>query len=271
MSVSDMAQFTAYLAGRNLSSGTIHLYHDSVARFFQRYHHLTPETLRQYKLDLLEHYRPRTVNLRIRSLNSYLEYQGFPCSPLTMVRTQQNTFLDRIISEADYRYLLRRLWEDEEYNYYFIVRLTAATGVRVSELLQFRVEDVQAGRKDLCSKGNKIRRIYIPSRLKASLLEWLSSQGRSHGPLFLNCFGTSLSACGIRYQLKIFAGRYGLDPEVMYPHSFRHRFAKNFIEHCGDIALLSDILGHENIETTRIYLRRSSTEQAQIVNQVVNW
>ena len=50
-----------------------------------------------------------------------------------------------------------------------------------------------------------------------------------------------------------------------------NRFAKNFIEVCPDIALLSDLLGHDSIETTRIYLRRSSREQYRIVNQVVNW
>ena len=73
------------------------------------------------------------------------------------------------------------------------------------------------------------------------------------------------------FPVKVFAARYGIDPDVMYPHSFRHRFAKNFIEVCPDIALLSDLLGHDSIETTRIYLRRSSREQYRIVNQVVNW
>ena len=67
------------------------------------------------------------------------------------------------------------------------------------------------------------------------------------------------------------AARYCLDERVVYPHSFRHRFAKNFIESCGDISLLSDLLGHESIETTRIYLRRSSSEQKAIVNKVVDW
>lgn len=91
------------------------------------------------------------------------------------------------------------------------------------------------------------------------------------GSLFLNRFEDPISASGIRNQLKNFAFRYHIDPEVMYPHSFRHRFAKNFIEKCGDIALLSDLLGHESIETTRIYLRRSSSEQYRIVNKVVDW
>ena len=55
----------------------------------------------------------------------------------------------------------------------------------------------------------------------------------------------------------------------MYPHSFRHRFAKNFLEKFSDIAFLADLMGHESIETTRIYLRRTSSEQQTIVNQVV--
>lgn len=57
----------------------------------------------------------------------------------------------------------------------------------------------------------------------------------------------------------------------MYPHSFRHRFAKNFLEKFSDIAFLADLMGHESIETTRIYLRRTSSEQQTIVNQVVDW
>ena len=81
----------------------------------------------------------------------------------------------------------------------------------------------------------------------------------------------SLIPAGIRGQLKTLAVLYGINPDVVHPHSFRHRFAKSFIEKCGDISLLSDLLGHKTIETTRIYLRRSSNEQYEIVNKVVDW
>lgn len=62
-----------------------------------------------------------------------------------------------------------------------------------------------------------------------------------------------------------------MNTRVVYPHSFRHRFAKNFLEHYNDISLLADLMGHESIETTRIYLRRTSSEQQQIVDKVVVW
>ena len=65
--------------------------------------------------------------------------------------------------------------------------------------------------------------------------------------------------------------KYGINPAVVYPHSFRHRFAKSFLDRCNDIAFLADLMGHESIETTRIYLRKTATEQREIVDTIVDW
>ena len=67
------------------------------------------------------------------------------------------------------------------------------------------------------------------------------------------------------------AERYNISPELMYPHSFRHRFAKNFLDKHQDIALLADLMGHDSIETTRIYLKKTANEQKEIVDNVVTW
>ena len=263
--------FRDYLTSKNMSANTICVYCYAVRQFFEIHKELTIATLQLYKVFLLEHYKPQTVNLRIRALNCYMEYLNHKDSKMTMIKIQQKMYLDRIISQADYEYLTRRLWEDGEFSYYFVIRYMAATGVRISELVKFEVADVKSGFKDLYSKGNKMRRIYIPTVLKQKTEVWLEKNGRNKGALFLNRFGNPITASGIRGQLKTFALRYNLDPEVVYPHSFRHRFAKNFIENSGDIALLSDLLGHESIETTRIYLRRSSSEQYRIINKIVDW
>ena len=267
----ELAAFREYLLQHNMSDNTICVYVYAVRQFYRRHWQMIPANLQLYKVFLLEHYKPQTVNLRIRAMNCYMEYLNYENSKIPMIKVQQKMYLERIISQGDYEYLKRRLWEDEEYTYYFVVRFMAATGVRVSELVKFQAEDVQAGFKDIYSKGNKMRRIYIPSALRTAAAQWLQQEQRLKGALFLNRFEEPLSASGIRNQLKMFAARYNIDSDVMYPHSFRHRFAKNFIEKCGDIALLSDLLGHESIETTRIYLRRSSSEQYRIVNKVVDW
>ena len=127
------------------------------------------------------------------------------------------------------------------------------------------------GNLELYSKGGKLRRIYIPARLQKETLQWLSEENRQSGFIFLNKHGERITSRGIAGQLKHFAVRYGLDPSVVYPHSFRHRFAKSFLERYNDIAMLADLMGHESIETTRSYLRKTSTEQKTIINQIVDW
>ena len=79
------------------------------------------------------------------------------------------------------------------------------------------------------------------------------------------------ASSNIATQLKTYAAKYGISTKVVYPHSFRHRYAKNFLEKFNDISLLADLMGHESIETTRIYLRRTASEQQEIVDQIVTW
>ena len=152
-----------------------------------------------------------------------------------------------------------------------MVRFLAATGARVSELIQLKVEHISLGYYDIYTKGGKIRRIYIPKLLKEETKVWLDSQKRTSGYLFLNRFGERITTRGISQQLKNYANKYGMNEKVVYPHSFRHRFAKNFLEKFNDISLLADLMGHESIETTRIYLRRSSSEQQAIIDKVITW
>ena len=75
--------------------------------------------------------------------------------------------------------------------------------------------------------------------------------------------GRPVTTRGIHSQLKHYAVRYGIDPDTMYPHSFRHRFAKNFLARSSDISLLADLLGHESIETTMKYVGVSSEQMVQ--------
>lgn len=156
-------------------------------------------------------------------------------------------------------------------NWYFIVRYLAATGARISELVQIKIEHVHKGYIDIYGKGGKVRRIYIPKALKNETLKWLDETGLDSGYLFLNRFGEKITTRGVAHQLKIFAAEYGMDTKVVYPHSFRHRFAKNFLEKYNDLAFLADLMGHESIETTRIYLRKTANEQQEIVDKIVTW
>lgn len=266
-----VTEFEQYLRKSNLAENTVKAYVYAMKQFFSQHEKVTRGNLQKYKIFLLDSYKPKTVNLRIRAINCYLESIGKQKMTLTAVKVQQKTFLENVISEADYNYFKARLKGDGEMFWYFVIRFMAATGARVSELIQIKAEHVQMGYLDLYSKGGKIRRIYIPSSLREETMVWLEQKGITSGFLFLNRQGEQITTRGIASQLKKFAIRYHIPEEVVYPHSFRHRFAKNFLDKFSDISLLADLMGHESIETTRIYLRRTSSEQQKIVDSIVDW
>ncbi len=263
-------EFELHLNKQGLATNTVKSYLYTLNQFIDKYN-ISVESLHEYKGYLIENYKPKTVNLRLQAINKYLKFIGKSDLCLKALKVQNKNFLEDVISYADYLFLKRKLKSDGNIKWYFIVWYLGATGARISELIKLKVEHVQVGYFDVYAKGGKIRRLYIPKKLKNESLIWLESENRQSSYLFLNRYNKAISSRGIAQQLKCFANRYGIDERVVYPHSFRHMYAKRFLEKFNDISLLADLLGHESIETTRIYLRRTSSEQQAIVDKIVTW
>ena len=266
-----LTKFKRFLDKQNLSTNTVTSYLWTVRYFLSNYGEVTKKNLLSYKGYLVEKFKPQTVNLRLQGMNKYLEFLKLDKLKMKFVKVQQKNFLENVISNADYKFLKTKLKADGYDDWYFVVWFLTATGARVSELVQIKAEHVQIGYLDIYSKGGKLRRLYIPKNLRTEAVKWLEKRNQTSGYLFLNRFGQRITTRGIAQQLKHFAEMYGLNRDVVYPHSFRHRFAKNFLDRFNDIALLADLMGHESIETTRIYLRRTASEQRAIIDKVVNW
>lgn len=266
-----VTKFEKHLCKTDLAKNTVTSYVWTVKYFLGQYKEINRKNLLAYKGYLMENFKPQTVNLRLQGINKYLEFIRQNKLKMKFVKVQQKNFLENVISNEDYKFLKTRLKADGYDEWYFVVWFMAATGARVSELLQIKAEHIVAGHLDIYSKGGKLRRVYIPKILQKEAKSWLCEKGISSGYIFLNRYGERISSRGLAQQLKHFADKYGLRREVVYPHSFRHRYAKNFLEKYNDIALLADLMGHESIETTRIYLRRTATEQRNIVDKVVTW
>ena len=260
--------FEKELRKENYADNTIIAYRYAVKEYFGLFEAIGKETLLQYKAQLIERQKPKTVNLRIRGINKYLEFLGRPDLKIKTVKTPKSSFLDHVISDEDYLFFKNRLQEEEDRRWYFIVWTLAATGARISELVQIKKEHVRAGYYDIYSKGGKIRRIYLPIRLREEQLAWI---GQESGYLFVNKHGAQITPRGIADRLKKLALKYGINPDVVHPHSFRHLFALNFLAKSSDLALLADLLGHDSMDTTRIYLQRSSQEQKKLIDRFVDW
>ncbi len=230
-----VTKFKRFLDKQNLSNNTVTSYMWTVRYFLSHYDGVTCKNLLAYKGYLVETFKPQTVNLRLQGMNKYLEFLKLDKLKMKFVKVQQKNFLENVISNADYQFLKTNLKADGYEDWYFVVWFLTATGARVSELVQIKAEHVQIGYLDIYSKGGKLWRLYIPKNLRTEAMSWLEKRKQTSGYLFRNRFGT------------------------------------NCLDRFNDIALLADLMGHESIETTRIYLRRTASEQRAIVDKIVNW
>lgn len=267
-----MEDYKTYLVEKGFSAHTVDSYLFAIRQLHERVGaQSNNENLLGHKDWLAAHLAAKTVNLRITAINSYLDFIEYPGIRLKSLRIQQKPYLDNVISQEDYVLLRDSLLRDGELFWHYVVRFLTCTGARISELRMFTAESVRIGHLDIISKGQKLRRIYIPTVLQSDTAQWLNDIGRTDGYLFANNGDRPMTARGISMGLKRYAKRYGIDQDVVYPHSFRHRFAKNFIERNPDIALLADLMGHESLETTRVYLRRTASEQRAAVDAAIDW
>ena len=264
-------KFRRRLIQENLSDNTIKTYVESVELFFRHYKEINAENVNSYQKFLETEFSPRTTNLRIVSFNRFMKFLGKRDYNLRIVKFRQSYFLENNISFEDYRRLKRSLSSGTDRKWYFIVWTMAATGVRISELVQISVQDIDRGYADVIAKGRKVRRVFFPDALQREISHWIASQQIESGPIFRNKYGRPISVRGISKGLEHIAEKMGIDKRSVHPHAFRHLFAKKFLEENGDLVTLAEILGHDSLETTKIYLRKTSQEQRLLINKIIKW
>jgi integrase/recombinase XerD len=146
-----------------------------------------------------------------------------------------------------------------------MLELLYATGMRVSEVVSMRVDDVNLASASVrCwGKGSKERVIPIHQQAVLSLREYME-KGRAHfvkdadeKALFLNLRGKPLTRQGVWLIFKEYVEKAGL-PEDATPHTLRHSFATHMLDRNADLINVQKLLGHTSISTTQVYTHVSS-------------
>ena len=180
---------------------------------------------------------------------------------MSYLKIQRKLFrsTDKELTREDYSLLLSTAEQQGKQRLCLLLETICATGIRVSEVAYITLEAVQAGRADLALKG-KIRTILLPNRLCRKLLKYAKKKKITSGALFLTRNGNRMSRRQIWAEMKALCKASGVDASKVFPHNLRHLFARTFYRVSHDIAKLADLLGHSNMETTRIYLISTGIE-----------
>ena len=278
--MSELTDFEHYLRViKKLAERSAITYLFRVKLFLKEYGDFTDETLIEWKDNQIDNLKSANyINQGLIAFRIYKQYKQLDVQIPKAVPSQKKQFIENVISRSDYdylcQYMIDRFGKSKDKKYerlYVAIRIMGTTGLRMHELLNVKVEDIKRGVFDIYGKRSKERRIYIPEKAKNELLNLLNGIGITSGFAIVDRSGKQYKPRAFQSILQSIAEETKIDKDLMHPHGFRHFFAKEFIRNHNDICLLADLLGHSNLETTRLYLKMTSREQSEIVNKVVNW
>ncbi len=255
--------FKLYMYEEERSDNTIEKYMRDI-RFFGEWlqgRSIDKSVVIEYKKELCGKYAVKSVNSILSSVNAFFVFMGWYDLKVKTLKIQRRIFADKSkeLTKEEYERLLAAAKDRKNERLYYLMQTIASTGLRVSEIKYVTCEAVKAGQAVINCKG-KIRQIFLPKKLCKMLKGYIKSRNIKNGSVFITRSGKPLDRCAIWKMMKDLCESAGVSKDKVFPHNFRHLFARTFYSLQKDIVRLADILGHSSVETTRIYTMESGTE-----------
>ena len=230
---------------------------------------LERDAMLDYKADLMRHYAAGSVNSILAALNRFLRMIAREDCRVHRLRIQYQAYSpeEREITAQEYADLVRTARETGRARLALVLQTICATGIRVSELPAITAEAARRGVAVVRCKG-KSRRVRIPTSLQKKLLRYMKQHRIAFGPVFVTRSGAPLDRSNIWREMKALCRAAGVSDKKVFPHNFRHLFARTFYRLNKDLAKLADLLGHSSINTTRIYIRTTSAEHRRCLERM---
>ncbi len=248
--------FKLYLYEEEKSENTVGKYLRDIG-FFVKWlgeRTLDKTSILAYKKELCKRYAPKSVNSMLSSINALFVFAGWYNLKVRLLKIQRQIFADRDkeLTKSEYERLLTAAKNKCNERLYYLMQTIGSTGIRISELRYITAEAVKCGQAVINCKG-KLRKVFLPKQLCRMLLEYVKKRKIKSGPVFVTRTGKPLDRSAIWKMMKSLCDSANVSKEKVFPHNFRHLFARTYYSLQKDIVRLADILGHSSIETTRIY------------------
>lgn len=266
-----LENFKTHLINEERSRATIEKYMRDIQTFTKYNTHkiCTKEILLRFKKHLQKNYAARSINSMLSALNSLFAFLGWNDLKTKFLKVQKTFYCpeEKELTQSEYRRLCHTALKKHRERLYLILQTLCATGMRISELQFITVETLKRGKAVVDCKG-KIRTLWIVDKLKRILLQYAHANRISSGPIFTTRTHKPVNRSNIWREMKALCKDAHVDPQKVFPHNLRHLFARVYYHLEKDIAKLADILGHSNINTTRIYIASSDKEHRKTLENM---
>ena len=284
-----LTQYRSYLERVGKSPRTVQAYSDDVASFAKWFEQTTGEGLHPSLVDprdILEYRgfllrqgkKPATVNRRLDALRNFFRWAKremlITDSPFDLLENvsvkEQQDIAPRWLDSKEQLALLRAVRKGGDVRDLAVIQTLLGTGLRVSELAALTVADLELSeRKGVLhvrqGKGTKARDIPLDNQTRQALAAYLSQrQDDGSDRLFVGQRGP-LNSPGIQHLVSKYA--YQARLEHCTVHTLRHTFAKNLVDAGTPLDQVATLLGHESLDTTRIYTKPSREDLERAVRR----
>ena len=268
---SNLRSFLNYLlVDKGLSNNTAKAYEADISSFFQwldnedlKYKNLQEDHINQYISFLFQRkMRSSSVNRKISSIKSFyiflVKRNFLKNSPLNdLVTPKQEKYLPESMSEAEVDKLLNSpdVSNKIENRDKAMIEMLYATGMRISELVNLKMTDVDMKRcvVKVFGKGSKERLVPFGETALDSLRSYLNEREQSSSKeIFLSNRGKKMTRVAFWQRVKVYLIRENLKNSIS-PHTLRHAFATHLLNRGADLRSVQLLLGHSDLSTTQIY------------------
>lgn len=275
--------FLNYIKNKNYSNYTIDSYNKDLDNFYiylkqnnTDIKKVNYKFLRGYLTVLYDKkYSKKTIARNISTLKSFFKYLKkqniIESNPMNLIKTPKidkklpkflnYDDLEKILSIPDTTTFLGK-------RNALILELLYSTGVRVSELVNIKLNDIDLSEEKILilGKGNKERYVLFGSKAKEKMLDYLKEKTDDSPYLIVNRYGNKITDRGIRKILDSIILEASLSYKIS-PHTLRHTFATHMLDSGADIEIVKELLGHESLSTTQIYTHVTSESLKRVYSK----
>ncbi len=264
-------KFKEYLIDEEKSVATLDKYIRDVSVFMVwcKNKELCKSLVLEYKQEIIKKYAPASVNSIISSLNCFFAYNEWYGLKVKALKIQKQIFAnkDKELTKAEYERLLKAAKSKKNERLYYLMQTICSSGLRVSELRFITTDAVRCGQATINCKG-KMRIVILPKQLCKMLKDYIKENNIKSGSVFVSKNGKPLDRSNIWSDMKKLCESAGVSKDKVFPHNLRHLFARTYYSLQKDVVRLADILGHSNVNTTRIYTMESGIVHRQQIQKL---